>query len=351
MNNNIESDKTIMGKMETLKHIHEVRRLLFGMMEHLDKRARMHDLSKLESPEKEIFGEYTPELAKCEYMSKEYKELMEKVRPAIEHHYKKNRHHTGYFESQEIWKDIVNYEGYYQISSQGRVKKLARTIEREKMGNFICQEKIYDASITPKGYYRIQLSKDGEKKNHMVHRLVAEAFVPNTDSKPFVNHKNSCRYDNNFENLEWVTPQENLQHAYDEGLKIGNAKYIVICEELDIVTVGVNKMAFELRKRGYEKAEVGLIYNCINRENNTWSDLSFISYPLEDFNQISYIDKMDLIDILEMLCDWFAASKRNLNGDITSSINKNAERFGISPQLTKILHNTAIYFQSENQTV
>ncbi len=97
MNNNTESDKTIMGKMETLKHIHEVRRLLFGMIEQIDKRARMHDLSKLESPEKEIFGEHTPELAKCEYMSPEYKQLMEKVRPAIDHHYAKNTHHPEHF--------------------------------------------------------------------------------------------------------------------------------------------------------------------------------------------------------------------------------------------------------------
>ncbi len=63
----MENDKTTLGKLETLKHIHEVRSNLYKFIEELDDRARHHDQSKLESPEAEIFGEYTPELAKVEY--------------------------------------------------------------------------------------------------------------------------------------------------------------------------------------------------------------------------------------------------------------------------------------------
>ncbi len=92
-----ENDKTITGKLETLKHIHRVRSLLYSMIEELDRRAREHDQSKLESPEKEIFGEFTPELAKTEYGSPEYKELLEKVKPAIDHHYANNSHHPEYY--------------------------------------------------------------------------------------------------------------------------------------------------------------------------------------------------------------------------------------------------------------
>lgn len=91
-----ESDKTILGKLETLKHIHKVRANLYKCIEELDNRARLHDLSKLDSPEKEIFGEHTPELAKVEYNSPEYKALLEKVKPAIDHHYANNRHHSEY---------------------------------------------------------------------------------------------------------------------------------------------------------------------------------------------------------------------------------------------------------------
>jgi len=91
-----ESDKTILGKLETIKHIHEVRKNLYRAIAELDKRAREHDLSKLESPEKEIFGEFTPELAKTEYGSLEYYALLKKVQVALDHHYKHNIHHPQF---------------------------------------------------------------------------------------------------------------------------------------------------------------------------------------------------------------------------------------------------------------
>ncbi len=98
----MDSDKTILAKLETIKHIHRVRHFLYLMIQELDGRARLHDLSKLESPEAEIFGEFTPELGKTEYNSPEYKVLLEKVKPAIDHHYAKNRHHP------EHWPNSVN---------------------------------------------------------------------------------------------------------------------------------------------------------------------------------------------------------------------------------------------------
>jgi hypothetical protein len=98
----MDNDKTILGKLEAIKHIHKVRSLLALMIEELDQRARLHDLSKLESPEAEIFGEHTPELAKVEYDSAEYKALLEKVKPAVLHHYSKNRHHP------EHWPNGIN---------------------------------------------------------------------------------------------------------------------------------------------------------------------------------------------------------------------------------------------------
>lgn len=92
-----DNDKTIQGKLEAVKHIHKVRSLLYLMIAELDKRAREHDLSKLESPEAEIFGEYTPELGKTKYGSPEYQALLEKVNVALDHHYAKNRHHPQHW--------------------------------------------------------------------------------------------------------------------------------------------------------------------------------------------------------------------------------------------------------------
>lgn len=93
----MDNDKTILGKMETIKHIQSVRSFLYLMIEELDNRARNHDQSKLESPEAETFGEYTPELAKTKYGSPEYTALLEKVKPATDNHYAKNRHHPQHW--------------------------------------------------------------------------------------------------------------------------------------------------------------------------------------------------------------------------------------------------------------
>lgn len=104
----MDNDKTILGQLETLKHIHRVRYFLSKMIEELDKRARNHDLSKLESPEKEIFGEYTSELANTPYPSEEYNKLSEKVRPAIEHHHSKNSHHPEFYKNGVNDMDIID---------------------------------------------------------------------------------------------------------------------------------------------------------------------------------------------------------------------------------------------------
>lgn len=123
----MENDKTIIGKMETLKHIARVRHFLWILIQELDNRARNHDQTKLESPEAEIFGEFTPELAKTEYGSLEYKALLEKVKPAIEHHYSKNRHHP------EFWKNGVNDMDLVDVMELLSDWKAAT--ERNKNGN------------------------------------------------------------------------------------------------------------------------------------------------------------------------------------------------------------------------
>lgn len=91
------NEKTVLGNSETLKHIYAVRALLFTIIKELDHRAQVHDQSKLESPESEIFGEYTPQLEVTEYGTDAYNDLLEKVKPALDHHYAKNRHHPQHW--------------------------------------------------------------------------------------------------------------------------------------------------------------------------------------------------------------------------------------------------------------
>ena len=110
----------------------------------------------------------------------------------------------------EIWKDVIGYEGLYQVSNMGRVKSL----RKGKRFN-----KIMKQTPNYKGYLEISFCVKGKDKKFKVHRLVAMAFIPNIDNKPLVNHKNGNKQDNIFSNLEWVTHGENLKHAYDSGLK------------------------------------------------------------------------------------------------------------------------------------
>lgn len=100
----------------------------------------------------------------------------------------------------EVWKDIEDYEGLYQVSNLGRVKRVEsdRVLKKFKYTG---------------GYLKVTLSKNGVKSNHKIHRLVAQAFIPNPDNKPQVNHIDEDKTNNRVDNLEWSTATENANHG------------------------------------------------------------------------------------------------------------------------------------------
>lgn len=122
----------------------------------------------------------------------------------------------------EIWKDIVGFEGIYQVSNLGRVKSLERTIRNKgtKSGFYHISEKILSPrkNINRHGYYEISLKQNGKEKRFKLHRLVAIAFIPNPNNLPQVNHKDGNKDNNTVNNLEWCTDKENKKHAWENNL-------------------------------------------------------------------------------------------------------------------------------------
>ncbi len=331
---------------ETQAHVNLVRKLMRLVIIELLIRAENHDASKFSPEELKTFTEFTSKLKDTTYGSDEYKSYLAAMKPALDHHYANNKHHPEFYIQNEKWKSIVGFEDPYEISNYGNVRSLDREIkyssnakEGFKKGIILKQE------ITPKDYCRVQLQAGEKRKHAMVHRLVAEAFLLNTENKPEVNHKDGDKRNNYVNNLEWVTESENLIHAYEEGLRNPSLKYVVTCEELDITEFGCEKMAKLLRIRGYEKASPSAIWNCINH-GGKHLDLTFIGTKFESW-MISPMSKMSLIDLIEMFVDWLASTKRHADGNIMRSIEVNTNRFNMSSQLVNILKNTAIEFPKD----
>jgi hypothetical protein len=117
----------------------------------------------------------------------------------------------------EQWKDIVGYEGLYQVSSLGRIKSVDKVCGKRRG---IVKSKMIAIQDNGNGYFNAALYSNGKMKRIYVHRLVADAFLGKENGKEYVNHIDGNKSNNSLSNLEWCTRSENMKHAYDNGLAV-----------------------------------------------------------------------------------------------------------------------------------
>jgi hypothetical protein len=114
----------------------------------------------------------------------------------------------------EVWKNIDNFD-YYLISNLGRVKSLPRYVNGKNNKKRLISERVLKQYLNKYGYWVVGLiDNNGNKKPHLVHRILATAFIENPDNKRTINHKNGVRSDNSLDNLEWATYSENIKHSF-----------------------------------------------------------------------------------------------------------------------------------------
>jgi hypothetical protein len=119
---------------------------------------------------------------------------------------------------EEVWKDVVGYEGLYQVSNIGRIKSVKRYANSKSNKLRSVPEKIIKSKINKHGYECVQLHDDGARKHITVHRVVALAFITNSCGKPQINHIDGIKTNNSVTNMEWCTNSENMIHAHKLGL-------------------------------------------------------------------------------------------------------------------------------------
>ena len=162
--------------------------------------------------------------------------------------------------NEEIWKDVVGFEGKYMVSNFGRVKTVERYIDMPNGGKKYIPSHILKQYFDTFGYYRINLmTKTDTRRKCAVHRLVAEAFIPNPNKYPVINHKDENKTNNKITNLEWCTYKYNTN--YGTAISRRSKKQNLAVEMIDINTEKVLK-TFDSIKLASEYT--GITVSCIS---------------------------------------------------------------------------------------
>ena len=160
-----------------------------------------------------------------------------------------------YNTEKEVWKDVKDYEGYYQISNHGNFRSVDRLVERSDGTTARYKGKEIMGSVNNLGYRRFTLSKDGKATKELAHRLVGKHFVPNPHEFEEINHIDENKLNNKADNLEWCTRWHNLTH----GSRLKNMSYKVRRTHIATGEVKIYPSASSVREDGFDQGHVSRV--------------------------------------------------------------------------------------------
>ena len=184
----------------------------------------------------------------------------------------------------EVWKDVVGYEGLYQVSNFGNVKSLDRIVNKPNGVSYLRKGKICTQSKSNLGYMTVGFTVNNKKVNKYVHRLVAEAFITNMNNYPQVNHIDCDKTNNRMYNLEWCTNSQNHIHASKNGLNKLHLHRVAYSGEENGRSLLTKEQVLEIKQKyiPYKYSakklskEYGVSESCITHilNNTSWKEIS-----------------------------------------------------------------------------
>jgi len=181
--------------------------------------------------------------------------------------------------TEEVWKDIPDFEGIYQVSNFGRVKSLER-LTKNKQGTCLRKEKLLTLNISNKGYAKVKLYNTNKniKKTIFVHKLVGVCFLDNLNQYKEINHIDGDKLNNKMDNLEWCSRSHNVKETYRLNLKKeetykGEGNATSKLKEQDVLLIR------KLHKQGMSNKELAIKFNVVSGtigfivNNQTWKHI------------------------------------------------------------------------------
>ena len=227
----------------------------------------------------------------------------------------------------ELWKDVKDYEGLYQVSTLGRVRSLDKYVntKNRNVDKVLKRGKILKPTYNQDGYLTVSLYKDGKGTRFLVHRLVAEAFISNPLNLPVINHKDEVKDNNHPYNLEWCTDEYNKN--YGTAIKRSAEKRSKKVYQYDLQGNLINVWAstMDCDRNGYDHRTISA---CCLGKLKTHQNFIWSYKPIENFDINNYKNKSEPKTLYQydmyynLIRVWDSVSEASRNGFDKANISK-----------------------------